>query len=167
MYPPKPTMPRKTCVSFLIVSGEIAAVLLIIFIGIWQCPSCHFAPKKWIPCAGHLTLLLFMAKPDFRRIWTIFFTFLKKIFYCVAPHDNVINVLKVFCSFTPFHCSLDQPMANGRAAFPPWGSWFQVYWTPLQVRANCGLYSAAKGIEKNTLSIVACNLAAFDSSLKF
>jgi len=37
---------------------------------------------------------------------------------------------------------------------------------PLQVKANCGLHSAAKGMEKNalTMSVVACHLAAFDSS---
>ncbi|GAB0207922.1 mitochondrial enolase superfamily member 1 [Grus japonensis] len=38
--------------------------------------------------------------------------------------------------------------------FYPWGSQFQVYWTPLQVKANCGLHSAAKGNEKNTLDQV-------------
>lgn len=34
--------------------------------------------------------------------------------------------------------------------FHPRGSWFQVYWMPLQAKANWGLHSAAKGIEKNT-----------------
>lgn len=50
--------------------------------------------------------------------------------------------------------------------FHPWDSRFWVYWIPLQVKANCGPYSAAKRTEKNTLSIsiVAYCLAAFDSS---
>jgi len=50
--------------------------------------------------------------------------------------------------------------------FHPWGNRFQLYWIPLQVKANCGLYSTAKGIEKKALamSVVAYYLAAFDSS---
>ncbi|KAK4826326.1 hypothetical protein QYF61_007411 [Mycteria americana] len=48
----------------------------------------------------------------------------------------------------------------------PCGGRFSVYWTPVQVKANCGLHSAAKGIEEKALaiSIVAYHLAAFDSS---
>lgn len=41
-------------------------------------------------------------------------------------------------------------MKNGRAEFTPLG---QVYWMPLQVKANCDLHSAAKGIEKNVLVV--------------
>jgi len=50
--------------------------------------------------------------------------------------------------------------------FHPWGSLFLVYWMLLQVKANCGLHSAAKGMEKNALamSIVAYHLAAFHFS---
>jgi len=50
--------------------------------------------------------------------------------------------------------------------FHPWGNQFQVYWIPLQLKANCGLHSAAKGKEKNTLavSVVAYLLAACDTS---
>ena len=57
-------------------------------------------------------------------------------------------------------------MANGGTVFPPWGSGFEVGWMPFQVKANCGLHSAAKGMEKNALamSTVAYHLAAFDSS---
>lgn len=42
-------------------------------------------------------------------------------------------------------------MENSRAGFPSLG---QVYWTFLQVKANCDLHSAAKGIEKNILVIL-------------
>ena len=50
--------------------------------------------------------------------------------------------------------------------FHPWGSRFQVYWTPLQVKASAGLHSAAKGLETNAsaMSVVAYHLAALDSS---
>lgn len=34
-----------------------------------------------------------------------------------------------------------------RLCFHPWSSIFQARWTPLHVRANCGLQSAAKGTE--------------------
>lgn len=51
------------------------------------------------------------------------------------------------------------------AGLQPQGSQFQVHLTPLQVKANCDLHSAAKGIEKNALAIsVVHHLAAFDSS---
>jgi len=67
------------------------------------------------------------------------------------------------------HCSSApwiSPWQMAGLCFHPWGSQFQVYWMPLQVKANCGLHSAARGIEKNALAMpaVAYHLAAFDSS---
>lgn len=49
--------------------------------------------------------------------------------------------------------------------FHPWSSRFHVHQTPLQVKSNCGLHSAARGIEKNALvmSNVAYHFAALDS----
>ncbi|KAK4826388.1 hypothetical protein QYF61_008059, partial [Mycteria americana] len=51
----------------------------------------------------------------------------RNLFCCVAPCDDVINVLQVFWSFTLFQCSLDQSMANGRAVSPPLGQWIPVH----------------------------------------
>ena len=64
--------PRKACVSFLLVGGDIAVILLMTLLGIWCHPSCHFTPRNWISRAGPLTLLLLMAKPAPSRIWMIF-----------------------------------------------------------------------------------------------
>ncbi|GAB0208168.1 macrophage immunometabolism regulator [Grus japonensis] len=36
----------------------------------------------------------------------------RNFFCCIAPYDDVINVLQVFWSFALFQCSLDQSMAN-------------------------------------------------------
>ena len=57
-------------------------------------------------------------------------------------------------------------MANGGTVFPPLGQSIPGVLDAPQVKANCGLHSAAKGMEKNALamSIVAYHLAAFDSS---
>ncbi|GAB0204952.1 hypothetical protein GRJ2_002960800 [Grus japonensis] len=111
-------------------------------------------------------LTLFYGKTSFQKDLDYFLSFLKNFFCWVAPYDDAINVLQVLQSFTLFQCSLDQPLADGGAYFHPWGSRFQGYWTPLQVKANCGLHSAAKGIEKKAfaVSIVTYHLAAFDSS---
>ncbi|KAF4802832.1 hypothetical protein TURU_021596 [Turdus rufiventris] len=49
------------------------------------------------------------------------FSFLKYLHCRVAPHNDVINVLKVFWSLTLLQCSLDQSMADGGAVFPPLG----------------------------------------------
>ncbi|GAB0205405.1 hypothetical protein GRJ2_003006100 [Grus japonensis] len=43
----------------------------------------------------------------------------RDFFCCVAPYDDVINVLQVLQSFTLFQCSLDQSMANGGAVSTP------------------------------------------------
>jgi len=45
---------------FFFVGGDIAVILLITSVEIWQCPSCHLIPKNWISRADLLTLLLFM-----------------------------------------------------------------------------------------------------------
>ncbi|KAJ7423305.1 hypothetical protein BTVI_10311 [Pitangus sulphuratus] len=47
--------------------------------------------------------------------------FLKNFLCCVVPHNDVINVLRVFWSFTLFQYSLDQSMANNGSMFPPLG----------------------------------------------
>lgn len=47
-------------------------------------------------------------------------------------------------------------MANSEVVFPCWGSQFQVYWMLLQVKTNCGLHSAAKGMEKTVLAMSVC-----------
>lgn len=39
-----------------------------------------------------------------------------------------------------------------KSIFCPWGGGFQAYQSPLQVKANCGLHSAAKGMEKIAFS---------------
>jgi len=50
--------------------------------------------------------------------------------------------------------------------FLPLGQLIPGVLDPLQVKANCGLHSAAKEIEKHVLaiSVVAHHLTAFDSS---
>lgn len=132
----------------MLVSGDIGVILLIAFIRIWQCPSCHFIPNNWISCAGPLTLVC--SKTSFWKNLDSS-SLLKRFLCCVAPHNYVINILQVFGNFTLFQLSLDQSAANGGAVFPPQGSQFQVHWVPLHLRANYGLRSAARGIEKKRI----------------
>jgi len=160
----KPTTPKQA--SVLLVGEDTAVMLLMTSIGIWQRPSCHFIPKNWISCASPLTLLCLMAKPAFRRVWTIFFPF-SKTSSTVSPH-TMMSLMYCTCSGASPFCSAVwiSPWQMVGLCFHSWGSWLQVYWTPLQVKANCGLHSAAKGMEKNALvmSIVAYHLPAFHSS---
>jgi len=95
-------MPKKAFVSFWLVDEDIAVILSVTSTGIWQCPSCHLFPKNWISRAGHLTLLLFMEKNSFQKYLNYFLTFLKGFSCCVTPYNDVINILQVFWSFTPF-----------------------------------------------------------------
>lgn len=109
-------------------------------------------------CASPLTLLSFMAKWAFRKTWTVVFPF-SKICFDVLPHTIMtFMLLHVFWSFTVFQCSLDWSMADDRAVFPPLEHTprqLQVHWTPIQMKANCVLHSAAKRIEKNVLACLA------------
>lgn len=74
---------------------------------------------------------------------------------------DVINVPEVFWSSALLQCSLDQSMANGGAVLPRLG---QSIPGVLHTLPNCGLHSAAKGIDKNAMSVVVVCLAAIDSS---
>jgi len=65
-----------------------------------------------------LTLLHFTV---FQKDLDDFLPFLRKFFFCIASHNDVINVLQMFQSFTLLQRSLDQSMANGGAVFPPLG----------------------------------------------
>ena len=155
----KPTASKKACVSFLLVGEDIDYFLLTVSIGIWRCPFYHFIPKNGISCAGPLTLLPFMVKPAFKRIWTIISPF-SKTSSMVSPHTVMSSK---YC-----RCS-------GASCFPntvwisPWqmvGLCFSQsipgVLMPLQVKAN----SIAEGIKKSALarSVVTYQLAAFDSS---
>lgn len=90
-----------------------------------------------------------------------FLPFLRNFIYCVASHDDVVNLLQVFRSIPLFQFN---DMVG--LIFCPWSSLFQVYF---QVKASSILHSATKGIEKKALvvSFTMYNLAAFDSISKF
>ncbi|GAB0183397.1 DNA mismatch repair protein Msh3 [Grus japonensis] len=68
-----------------------------------------------------LDLALVYGQSGFQKDLDYFLPFLRDYFCCVAPYDDVINVLQVLWSLTLFQCSLDQPMANGGAVFSPLG----------------------------------------------
>lgn len=89
----KPTASRKVCISFLLVCGDKAAILVTTSIVMWWCPSYHVIPKNWISWAGLLTLLCFMTKPVFRMIWTVFSPF-SKISSAVFPYMILSMYLK-------------------------------------------------------------------------
>ncbi|KAJ7400205.1 hypothetical protein BTVI_107419 [Pitangus sulphuratus] len=60
---------------------------------------------------GSLDLTLFYGKTNLQEDLDYFLPFLKN-FCCVVPHNDTINVLQMFQSFTLFQCSLDQSMAD-------------------------------------------------------
>ena len=160
-----PTTQKKACTSFLLVGGDIAAILLMTSIGIWWHPSWHFIPKNWISCAGPLTLLCLIAKLAFRRVWIIFSPFTETS-SAVLPHTMILSMYCRCWGNSPFSSAVwMSPWQMLGLCFHPRGNRFQVCWTPLQMKTNCDLHSAAKRIEKNalTMSIVASHLAALDS----
>ncbi|PKU49341.1 rna-directed dna polymerase from mobile element jockey-like [Limosa lapponica baueri] len=86
--------------------------------------------ESWISCVD---LTLFYGKTGSQKDLDYFLPFLQIFFFSVSLHNDVINVLQ--------------------------GSQFQAYCTPLQVKANYGLHSATKEVEKNAKkanSILAC-----------
>ncbi|GAB0175750.1 hypothetical protein GRJ2_000040200 [Grus japonensis] len=113
-----------------------------------------------------LDLTSFYGKTGFQKDLDYFLPFLKNFFCCVAPYNDVINVLQVLGASPRSSAVRISPWQMVGLCFHPWGSQFQAYWTSLRVKANYALHSATKGIEKNALgtSIVAYHLAAFDSS---
>ena len=140
---------------------ETAVVLLITSVGVWWRLSCHFILKNWIPCAGPLTLLSFIAKPALERI--------KRN----LSFSNTSSTALPYTMMSSIYCRClgASPGSSAVCGSPwwtiglcshAWGSWFQVYWIPLRVKANCGLHCAARGIEKNALavSVVAYHLVA-------
>lgn len=137
---------------------------LVHVIYIWQCLSCYFIPKNWISYAGAFILFCFMAKTAFRRIWIIYFSFSKT---SVFPH---MMLLLMYCRY-----SGDSPWSSAvwvsswkivKLYFYPWGSQFHVYWMLLQVKANCGLHSAAR--KTKALQTQYClNFLAFMLELEF
>lgn len=80
-------------------------------------------------------------------------------------NTSFIALLQVLRSFTLFQCSLHQSMGNSKAVLPAKGIASSRYWTPLHMEENCGLQSAATGIDKKVLttSVMAYHLPAFDS----
>lgn len=130
----------------------------------WQHSSCHFNPKQCISCAGPLTLPLLMAKPAFRGS-ELLFSLLKQLFCFIVSHSDIASVLQMFGATLRSNAVWSSPWQMVGLCFHSWGSWFQLYCTPLHVKANCGLFFAAKGTVKNTLaiSVVALLLAAFNS----
>lgn len=128
--------PRKACVSFLLVGGDIAVILLMTSVGIWHRPSCHFTPRNWISWAGPLTFLLLMVNPASRRVWMIFSPF-SNTSTAVFPH-TMMSLMYCRCSgASPFSSAAwISPWQMVGLCFHPWGRRFQVYCTPLQVKAN-------------------------------
>lgn len=138
----KPTASRKVCISFLLVCGDKAAILVTTSIVMWWCPSYHVIPKNWISWAGLLTLLCFMTKSVFRMIWTVFSPF-SKISSAMFPYMTLSMYLK--CSH-PFPVQPGSVQGKLCGCAPTPVGW--VYWTSLQMKANCGLHSAVEEMEK-------------------
>lgn len=140
-----PTMPKKVCVDFLLVGGDIALILLLSSTGIWQPPSYHFIPKKWMSCTSPLTLLCFMVKLALRKIWTIVFPFSKTCFD-VLPHTITTSMYCMNFGASSYSIKVwISPWQMG-LSFHPWNSPLQVHWAPIQMKANCVLCSATEGI---------------------
>jgi len=111
----KPTTPRKACASFLLVGGDVAAIL-------WHplgFDSIH--PAFLSPKTGTLpqNLTSLNGKTSFQKDLNYSLPFVKNFLCCVTPYNDVIDVLQMFWSFTLFQCSLDQPMANGGTVSTP------------------------------------------------
>lgn len=144
----------------------MGVILLITSIGMWWCPSCCLIPRNWISCEDPSTFFCLIVKPAHRRIWIIPSPFVKTSL-AVSPHAKMSSIYSV-CSGA-LHCSSAvgiNPWQIFGLYFHPGGRRFQVYWAPLQVKANRGLHSAARRMEKKTLamSIVEYYLAAFYSN---
>lgn len=83
------------------------------------------------------------------------------------PRQYVISILQVFWNFTL--CSLDQSVEDSGAhlwqVFTPGAADSRYTGHPFQVKANCVLCIASRGIKKNALmiSIVTYHLVASDS----
>jgi len=110
---------------------------------------------------------LFYGKISFQKDLNYFLPFLKNFFCCVAPRDNVINVLQMCWSFILYQCGPDECIAHGGAAFPPHRQSIPgaLDVSPSERKQWLALYQ--KRIKKNSLpiSMVAYHLAAFDSIL--
>lgn len=92
------TTPRKKCVSFLLAGKETVVILLITPIVMRQCPACHFIPKNWISCAGPLTLPFFffvIVESSFQKDLDYPFAFPRYFLCCVAPHNDIVDVLQM------------------------------------------------------------------------
>lgn len=104
----------------------------------------NFIHKNWMSCAGPLTLVHFMAKLAFRKIWTIFFPF-PKISVAALPHTMI--------SSTYCRCSRVPPLSSAvwisawqmvALCFHPRSSRFQAYWTSLRFgQLSCLVSSSA------------------------
>lgn len=89
----------------------------------------------------------------FGRIWTVFFPFSKT------------SAILSYTMISSMYCRCSKTLSHSSAVWvSPWqmvglyfyycSSGFQVYCVPLQVKADCSLLSAVKGIEKNALTSV-------------
>ena len=117
----KPTMPRKYCAFSLLVGRDKAVILLTTSTGMWWHPSCHFIPRNWISCADPFNFFSVNNQTSSQKDPNCSLSFLETYLCYIAPHHNAINVLQVLRSTVLFQGSLDQPMANGQAMFPPLG----------------------------------------------
>lgn len=114
------------------------------------CNQCNpFTPHSISSTRSHVQLY---DTASFQKDLGYFFPYLKT-FCCVTPHTDAINVLLALRSFLLFQYGSIHDKWQG--CFHSWGSWFQVYWTFLLVKANCHLHFATRGTEKNILAISA------------
>jgi len=70
-----------------------------------------YSPKLDLLCRS-LDFTLFNGDINFHKDLNYFLPFLKNFCCCVAPYNDVSNVLQIFWNSTLFQCSLDQSMAN-------------------------------------------------------
>jgi len=109
-----------------------------------------------------------MAMSRQNQLVAVFCTPLSEKLPLLLPPHTMTSSMYCRCSgASPFsHAVWISPWQMVGLCFHPWDSQLQVYWTPLQGKAKCGLHSSAKGMEKNALaiSVVAYHLAALESS---
>jgi len=72
--------------------GDIVMILLITSIRMLWHLSCHFIPRNWISCSGLMILLHLIANQLSKR-FGVFLSFFENFLCCVAPHNNITNVL--------------------------------------------------------------------------